>query len=465
MIKVESRKNQRIAVLGMGLSGMASAKALENSGANVTVWDDNSTQREKAERAGFKLSNPEFIDFSSQDALLIAPGIPLLVNPHPAVSAARAADKPITSDIELLIENCGRARLIGITGTNGKSTTTELTAHILAEAGLKHQAGGNLGLPALGFKHPCDQETLVLELSSFQLDITENAAFDIAILTNITPDHLDRHGTMDAYISAKRRIFLRPRVRGSSVAIISIDDPHSAEIHKKLERNNDWKVFPVSTKGKLINGVFVKNGILFDACSGMARRICDLNPISVLQGEHNQQNAACAYAAAMHAGVSEKSIVRGLQNFKGLPHRMERVGKINNIELINDSKATNVQAANIALNCSNDVFWIAGGRGKGEDFSPLAAHAKKIRAAFLIGEAAHDIAKILPETVPVTISNTLEKAFEHAIEAALRFSNAATILLSPACTAFDQFENFSERGNIFRAIAEKIKSGAYNERI
>ena len=154
MIKVESRKNQRIAVLGMGLSGMASAKALENSGANVTVWDDNSTQREKAERAGFKLSNPEFIDFSSQDALLIAPGIPLLVNPHPAVSAARAADKPITSDIELLIENCGTARLIGITGTNGKSTTTELTAHILAEAGLKHQAGGNLGLPALGFKHP-----------------------------------------------------------------------------------------------------------------------------------------------------------------------------------------------------------------------------------------------------------------------------------------------------------------------
>jgi len=458
-----SRKNQSIVVLGLGSSGMASAKALKKSGANVTVWDDNSDKREEAEKAGFTLLNPAFSDFASEDALLLAPGIPLLVNPHPAVSAARAAHKPITGDIELLIENCGAARLIGITGTNGKSTTTQLIARILAEAGLKHQAGGNLGPPALELKHPCKAETLVLEISSFQLDLTENATFDIAVLLNITPDHLDRHGTMDAYVSAKQRIFFRPRTEGSSIAIISIDDPYSAEIYSRLEKNTSWKIIPISTKKELINGVFVKNGILFDSRSGMQRIICDLRNISTLQGEHNQQNAACAYTATMHAGVPEPLIVSGLQKFKGLPHRMERVGKLKNIQFINDSKATNVQATNTALRCYNNVFWIAGGRSKGEDFSPLAENAEKIRAAFLIGEASNDIAHILPKTVKINISKTLESAFQHALQAALNFSGNPTILLSPACTAFDQFENFAARGDMFRELAKKVGSRFNNE--
>ena len=460
MIDVASRKNQNIAVLGLGVSGMASARALERSGATVTVWDDNADRRDEARDAGLHLSNPASTDFGKLDALLLAPGIPFAVKPHPAVTAARTAGRPVIGDIELLAENSAKARLIGITGTNGKSTTTALIAHLLTEAGLPCQAGGNLGPPVLEFDPPCDGETLVLELSSFQLDLIEQAPFDIAVLINISPDHLDRHGTMDAYIAAKKRLFRHPRRPGSSIAIIGIDDPHAAAVLADMSKDERWQVVPVSTTRETDGGVFVRNGVLFDARSGAARRICDLSGIPTLRGRHNHQNAACAYIAAICAGATENSIVSALKTFPGLPHRMEVVGQIGPIQFVNDSKATNVDAAITALASFEDVFWIAGGRGKGEDYAPLAAHAGHIKHAFLIGEAARDIASTLPADLPVTISETLDLAARQALAAARTDGGPATILLSPACASFDQFANFATRGDAFRTLAGKLAAEA-----
>jgi UDP-N-acetylmuramoylalanine--D-glutamate ligase len=456
VIEVNSRNDQTIAILGLGLSGMASAKALRASGAGVVVWDDNPELVARAKKDGFVASKPTEAELEKADALLVSPGISFSVMPHPAVTAARAIGKPIIGDIELLAENIGDTRLIAVTGTNGKSTTTSLIHHILNASNICCQIGGNIGNPVLNLAPPAPNQTLVLELSSFQLDLIDKTAFDISVLINISPDHLDRHGSMDDYISAKKRIFLNNQRSAAGIAIVGIDDAESGEIFEELSQRRNWKRIPISIKKRPSNGVFVHNHILTDGQSGENREICDLTQSGNLLGTHNHQNIACAYAACIPCGVTKIQFLDGLNSFPGLPHRLEKIGHFKNFEIINDSKATNVAAAITALSTFNNILWIAGGRNKGEVYRPFLDHISKVRHAFLIGEAASDIATALEGAVPTTISKTLENATWQAISAARETNNVTTILFSPGCASFDQFSNFSHRGEVFKEIVGNL---------
>ena len=456
MIEVISRKNQKIAVLGLGASGLATASALQKSGAKVTVWDDNRETRDKAYMDGFDVAELTEQHISNLDALLASPGIPLTVNRHPAIERAKALACPILGDIELLTENIGQTHLIGITGTNGKSTTTELVNHIFMKDGKPCEAGGNLGRPVLDFECPKTNQTYVVELSSFQLELSEKAAFDIAILLNIGPDHLDRHGTMDAYIAAKMRLFNHSRSGSSSIAIISIDDIESRKVFDFVKKKKDWEVIPVSVLRELQDGVFVKKGVMYDARQGDPSRICDLSNFTNLRGQHSYHNAACAYLAATCSGIPHDAIVHAFETFPGLPHRLELVKNFSDVEVINDSKATNIGAANTALSCFFNVYWIAGGRSKGENFEDLLAHAGRVKHAFLIGEAAGEISKAFGSMVPHTVCETLESATKEAIALSKIDPEPNTVLLSPACSSFDQFKNFSDRGNEFKRLIHLV---------
>ena len=452
MIEVVSRQNQKIAILGLGVSGLASAKALRKSGAKVTVWDDNLASRDRAVREGLDVVELTEPHISTLDALLASPGIPLTINRHPAIERAKALACPIINDIELLAENVGETHLIGITGTNGKSTTTELISHILEKNKGPCEAGGNLGRPVLEFELPKKNQAYIIELSSFQLELTKQAAFDIAVLLNIRPDHLDRHGTMEAYVSAKMRLFKKNRSGKKGIAIIGVDDIDSRGIFDILKNNKNWNVIPVSVLRELTNGVFVKKGVILDASQGEPDRICDLSRFPNLRGKHNHHNAACAYLAAKYSGVPKNIIVNSFETFHGLEHRLELVTSLLDVEVINDSKATNIAATNTALSCFNNVYWIAGGRSKGENFSGLLPYAASVNHAFLIGEASESLSEALTPTVSNTICENLENATRKAIETAKKDPQPATVLFSPACSSFDQFQNFSSRGREFKRI-------------
>lgn len=457
MINIHSRKDQHLAVFGLGASGLAAARALAASGADIEAWDDNSDQRNTASNMGLRLTAPSEMEFGKLDALVLAPGIPLTHKPHAIVEAARAADRPIIGDIELLVEACPRARFIGITGTNGKSTTTALLGHVLVQAGLEPQTGGNLGPPVLDFEPPEPGGLMVLELSSYQLDLTERATFDIAILLNLSPDHLDRHGDMDGYIAAKRRIFReRPDDRTARTAIIGIDDRLCRVVRDDLAGLGRWNVMSVSGDQLLESGVYVTNGTLFDALDGAARPVCDVSTIATLPGSHNWQNAAAAYAAARSLGVPSEDIADALASYPGLPHRAELVAAIGTVRYINDSKATNVEAAARAIASYGSIYWIAGGQAKDDKLDSLTSFAAHIRHAFLIGDAEDSFAAALEGIVPFTRSGDLASALSAAHDMAQKAAGEeSVVLLSPACASFDQWKNFEARGDAFRALVQK----------
>ncbi|MDA1323369.1 MAG: UDP-N-acetylmuramoyl-L-alanine--D-glutamate ligase [Proteobacteria bacterium] len=462
MIDIHSRKDQHLAVFGLGASGLAAARALAASGANVEAWDDNSDQRKNASDLGIRLTNPSDMEFRRIDALVLAPGIPLTHKPHAIVEQARAAGRPIIGDIELLIEACPQARFIGITGTNGKSTTTSLLGHILAQAGLAPQIGGNLGPPALAFKPPEPGGLMVLELSSYQLDLTDHATFDIAVLLNLSPDHLDRHGDMDGYIAAKRRIFReRPDDRTTRTAIIGVDDRLSSAVRDDLAGIGHWTVISVSGKQALDSGAYVTNGMLFDAIDSDAELVCDLSSIATLPGSHNWQNAAAAYAAARCLGVPRDCIADALATYPGLPHRAELVATIGAVRYINDSKATNVDAAARAIASYKAIYWIAGGQAKDKNLNAIIPFAAHIRHAFLIGDAEDSFATALDGIVPYTRCGDLTSALSASHGMAQHTGGEdAVVLLSPACASFDQWKNFEARGDAFRALVQKLAAEA-----
>lgn len=457
MIEIQSRKNQHIAVFGLGASGLAAARALSASGAAIAAWDDNTKQREAAADLGIKLTNPAEMDFEHLDALILAPGIPLTHKPHAIVTKARAANRPVLGDIELLVEACPNARFIGITGTNGKSTTTALLGHILSDAGLAPQTGGNLGPPVLDFDPPAPGGLMVLELSSYQLDLTERATFDIAVFLNLSPDHLDRHGDMDGYTAAKKRIFrTRPNDANTRTAIIGVDDALSRSVRDDIAGRAGWTVVSVSGQQQLDSGVYVIDGVLYDAIEETPRKVCDLSPIAALPGSHNWQNAAAAYAAARALGVSSPDIAHGLASYPGLPHRAELVATIGTVRYINDSKATNIEAAARAIASYESVFWIAGGQAKDNNLDDITSLASHIRHAFLIGDAADAFAVALDGVVPYTKSGDLATALSAAHEFAQSADEPdAVVLLSPACASFDQWKNFEARGDAFRTMVRK----------
>ena len=452
MIACEGYATKHVAVVGLGRSGLAAARALCRSGARVLAWDDGEAARDAAEAEGIPVRDPGRINWAAMDALVLSPGIAhTYPAPHDAARLAKDAGVPIIGDAELLATSGTGAPMIAITGTNGKSTTTALVGHILEHAGRDVEVGGNLG-PAI-----CDMAMMelgsayVLELSSYQLELCPSARFKVAVLLNITPDHLDRHGGMGGYIRAKKNIF---RAQGAGdISVVGIDDEASTAIYNELKAKNSRKIIPISCQKKAPGGVYIDGSMLIDDLQNDAVKVMDVAKLVHLPGCHNAQNIAAAYATARMMGVSVDDIITGVQSFPGLAHRQERLGELNGVAFVNDSKATNAQATAKALVCYDNIYWIAGGLAKDGGLEGLEALMNAVRGAFLIGDAAEVFADFLNEKVKVEMCGDLQTATETAFAAAQADGlGDATVLLSPACASFDQFKCFEHRGDIFRAI-------------
>ena len=460
MIHIPAVADQPVAVMGLGKSGLSAAAALHASGAEVWAWDDNAARRAEAQEAGFAPVDLSTCDWKRVRSLVLSPGIPhSFPRPHKAAELARKAGVEIIGDIELLARAQPDARYLGVTGTNGKSTTTALLGHVLAKLGKAAQIGGNIGAPVLEFA-PAAGGFYVIEMSSYQLELTHSLIFDVAILLNITPDHLDRHGGMDGYVAAKRRIFKGQR--RPQTAVIGVDDALSNRIHEDLRGALAQIVIPISAARTVEGGVFVVDGVLHDAIVGAPRRIADLRPIATLPGRHNWQNAAAVYAACRAIGLDGQVIVDAMTSYPGLPHRQELVAVVDGALYINDSKATNADAAAKALGCYDDIYWIAGGQAKEGGIAALAEYFPRMRKAYLIGAAAAAFGETLGKAAPWEIVGTLEAAVAAAHRDAHNDKNGpgAVVLLSPACASFDQFPNFEARGDLFRRLALALPGAA-----
>lgn len=454
MICATSFKNQKIAILGLGRSGLSAALALNAGGAEVFAWDDTAEQRVAATVRGIHLMNFAAVGLADIGCLVVSPGIPLThPEPHPVVAMARAGGLEVIGDVELFVRTIERSRLIGITGTNGKSTVTSLLGHLMRASGVDVQIGGNLGEPVLNLERFQSSGTFVLELSSYQLDLINTASFDVAVWTNLTSDHLDRHGGIQGYIDAKKNIFKRQD--SSCVAVVSVDDEVSRRVFHELIHRNIQKVMPISSKRPVEGGVYVKDGCLYDNLKDENIRVANLREFHGLPGQHNWQNAAAAFATARVCGLATSSIVCGLQSYPGLPHRLEEIACVKGIRFINDSKATNITAAVRALECYPAIYWIAGGRAKEFRLEPLMHVFSRIAHVFLIGESAEIMAETVNGHLSFTISKTLDAAVRQATKAALAADGEPPVVLfSPACASFDQFRNFEVRGDVFRSLVQ-----------
>jgi len=456
-----------VAVLGLGRSGMATALALRASGVEIAAWDDEPAGRKAAEARGIDLVDLNESDLAGMRFLVLSPGIPRhFPEPHPVARQADRVGCPIIGDIELLYRAEPDARYVGITGTNGKSTTTALIGHILAEAGMPIAVGGNLGTPVLTFPSLGSGGVYVLEMSSYQLDLIDTVTFDAAVLLNITPDHLDRHGGMDGYIAAKERIFAgqsRMRPHGRPAAIIGVDSAPSREMAARLAARGHDRLIPISVGASAPGGISVIDGWLVDDLTHVGRRSVDLKTIRRLPGAHNWQNAAAAWAAARVSGVPAATIEAALRSFPGLVHRQQLVRTIGRVAYVDDSKATNVDAAEKALASYENIYWIAGGRAKDGGFTGLDPFLPHVTHAFLIGEAAAEMAEWLNGKAHFSFAGAMEGAVSAAHAMAVADGAAAVVLLSPACASFDQYPNFEVRGRHFVSLVEALpgeESGA-----
>lgn len=444
-------KGKPVAVLGLGRSGLSVFEACKKAGIDTVLWDDGEDMRKAAAEKGAVVEDFTTGDFSRFACLCLAPGIPLThPAPHPAVIAAKKAGIEVIGDMELFHRALPEARTIGITGTNGKSTTTALIGHILTAAGTPCAVGGNIGEAVLGLPMQEAGALYVLELSSYQLDLMASFSPDISVLINISPDHLDRHGGMEGYMAAKERIF-----RGKGIGIIGVDDDGSAAIFARQRKEGQRRMTPVSCLRPMTQGVFVSSeGELFDGPHG----VVDLNTCPALRGRHNWQNAALAYTACRAAGVDTAAIAKGLQSFPGLEHRQKIVTSLHGVTYINDSKATNDDAAAMALSTYKPVYWIAGGKDKGSGFEKCEKYLGHVRHVFLIGAAEDVMAAWLDaHKKPYTRCGTLEKAVRAAHDMAQKDAlDHAAVLLSPACASFDQFKSFEQRGARFTELVREV---------
>ncbi|MGV1823657.1 Mur ligase family protein [Agrobacterium vitis] len=513
MIPVTSFSDRSVALFGLGGSGLATARALVAGGASVTVWDDNPDSVEKARVEGLEARDLRQIDWSRLSAFVLSPGVPLThPKPHWTVDMAKAAGVEIIGDIELFVRE-RRAKapdcpFIAITGTNGKSTTTALVGHILRHNGYDVQMGGNIGTAVLTLEPPAPDRYYVVECSSYQIDLAPGIDPTAGILLNLTPDHLDRHGSMENYAAVKERL-----VSGSGVAIIGVDDDYCKTIAERQERvraansHSGLREAPPSA----LPGISPSGGEIKDAAAqfpfsvapeatvlsmpisplegemsgrtegGASRRvirisqhthlqdglynrdhrifrgddlIADLNGIATLRGSHNAQNAAAAIAACLTVGLSKEQIQAGLSSFAGLKHRMQPVGRRGHVVFVNDSKATNAEASAPALSSYERIYWIAGGLPKQGGIASLSPLFPRIAKAYLIGEAASGFAATLGNAVTYEISGTLDRALAHASADAQDDGNGGevAVMLSPACASFDQYKNFEVRGEAFVSL-------------
>jgi UDP-N-acetylmuramoylalanine--D-glutamate ligase len=445
------------AVLGLGRTGRSSCRALTASGARVWAWDDDPERRREAAASGIPIVDLAICNWGQIDRLVLSPGIPLThPRPHRLVRRARAHGVPVVGDLELLVENQPERRIVGITGTNGKSTTTALIAQLLRGAGRGAQLGGNIGLPILDLWPTPVEDIYVLELSSFQLELTEHLRCAVAVILNVSPDHLERHGSMAGYVRAKRRILRNQRA--SDWAVLGVDDQHGRELHQELSDQAEQRVLPIAVGQALARGIYVIDGQLYDAMAGPARAMIDLRPIRSLRGAHNWQNAAAAYGAVRALGLEPEAIAAVLPRFQGLPHRLEAVATIDGVQFVNDSKATNPEAAARALASFERIYWIAGGRPKDGGLDPVLPWLDRVRHAYLIGEAAEAFARALAGRVPCTQSGDLANAVHEAAAAARADrTGSPVVLLAPACASFDQFRDFEARGETFKRLVGELE--------
>ena len=457
MIRVEQFRNRNVLVFGLARTGIAAVRALEAGGAQAMAWDDSAKARAEAQAAGLVLADPATLDWTKLAAVVLSPGVPLThPQPHALVRAAAAAGVPVIGDVELFAGTSARgpAPVIGITGTNGKSTTTALVGHLVAASGRPAAVGGNLGRAVLDLDPVPASGAYVIELSSFQIDLLPTLAPDVAVLLNITPDHLDRHGDMAGYAAVKECLFAHQQ-RGQT-AIIGVEDDWCRAIAERVA-NGPQRLLRISTEAVVEQGVFVQNGVLFDAIDGPAEQVVDLRAFDRLPGRHNWQNAAAAYAAARTLGIPRAAILEGLASFPGLSHRMELVAEIDGVRFVNDSKATNADAAAKALAAYPAIWWIAGGKAKAGGIESLGEFFPRIRHAYLIGDAATTFAGTLDGQVACTLSGDLATAIASAFADARRVpADKPVVLLSPACASFDQFKDYEQRGDSFRALAQAL---------
>jgi UDP-N-acetylmuramoylalanine--D-glutamate ligase len=459
VIPVTTFAGKKVAVFGLGGSGLVSASALLAGGADVVAFDDNVESVAKASAAGIPTADLRQADWSKIAALVLAPGVPLThPEPHWIVTLAHKAGVAVIGDIELFCRERAKlapgAPFVAITGTNGKSTTTALIAHLVASAGLDAQLGGNIGTAILSLQPPQAGRVHVIECSSYQIDLAPSLDPSVGILLNLSEDHLDRHGTMEHYAEVKERLVAG--VPKSGTAIVGVDDDWCRAIADRLEQAGK-RVVRISVRQALSNGIYVTEGRVMRATPTGVTSIAELGGIGSLRGQHNAQNAACAAAAALALGLEPPAIQAGLRSFPGLAHRMEELGRRGAVLYVNDSKATNADSAAQALACFSDIFWIAGGKPKTGGIESLRGFFPRIRKAYLIGEAAEEFAATLSPGVPHEIDGTLDKA----LAAATRDAEASTVaepvvLLSPACASFDQYRNFEVRGDAFRDLVRAL---------
>ncbi|HET6156946.1 MAG TPA: UDP-N-acetylmuramoyl-L-alanine--D-glutamate ligase [Dongiaceae bacterium] len=448
-IRIPDVAGKVVALLGLGRTGSATAAALQASGATVWAWDDNEQAR-AALPAGMIVDLAK-ANWSRPEMLVMSPGIPHThPAPHPVAALAKDAGKKLIGDIELLYRAMPNQRYVGITGTNGKSTTTTLIAHILRQGGKRVEVGGNLGAAALSLEPLPGDGIYVLELSSYQLELTPTPICDVAILLNITPDHLSRHGGIDGYIDAKALI-LRPKGRGS-IGVLGVDDQPCRDLFTKLQKAGR-KLIPISVERTATGGVDAVNGLLTDRTGAKPEEVIDLKTIATLPGSHNWQNAAAAYIAARAMGLDRAAIVAGLKTYPGLAHRQQLIATIDGVRYVNDSKATNADAAAKALVCYDNIYWIIGGRAKEGGLAGLDPFYARVRHAYLIGECANEFARHLRGKLAFTQCGTLDKAVAAAhADARKDRKPGAVVLLSPACASWDQYPNFEARGDHFRDL-------------
>lgn len=432
MISSRVFAGRRYAVLGLARSGLATVEALVASGAGVTAWDDREEARDDAMALGADIGNPLEIDLIGFAGVVVSPGVPL--NRHPIAAHAREAHVPVIGDIELFAEardELPAHKVVGITGTNGKSTVTALVTHMLESAGIPTLMGGNIGLPILSRDPLPEGGVYVLELSSYQIDLSHSLACDIAVLTNLSPDHLDRYDGFTGYAASKARLFsLQHR---DQVAIVAVDDDPSKMIASRINH----RLHRVSGK--------------------------DIDPVDqarwpALQGPHNAQNAVCAIAVCRVLGLNDEQIERGLATYKSLPHRMELVGEVGGVSWFNDSKATNAASAAPALAAfppapDQRLHWIAGGKAKGDGLAACRPWFGHVKRAYLIGEAMAPFAAEIGDALPVDLSGDMATAVAHAAAAA---KPGDIVLLSPACASFDQFTDYEQRGDVFRGLVQAL---------
>lgn len=463
MIPVQGYKGCRVAVLGLGRSGLAAASALRAGGADALCWDENAKARARAEAAGLTL-----FDLNTRDAwddvaaLIVSPGIAhLYPKPNKLIARATEAGVPVDNDIGLFFQSFAtpewsgfeRApKVVAVTGSNGKSTTSALIAHVLDHAGRDVQLAGNIGRGVLDIDPASDGVVVVLELSSYQCELARALTPDIAVFTNLSPDHLDRHGGLGGYFAAKRRLFAEG---GPDRAVIGVDEAEGVYLAGQLSQNAaDDRVIRVSVARKLAGPgwqVTTRKGHLAEWRKGRQIASIDLRAVGSLPGVHNHQNACCAYAVARSLGLAPKLVEAAFHSFRGLPHRSQIIANSGGVRYVNDSKATNVDAAAAALQAFDRVRWIAGGMGKDGGIADLAPHLGRVAKAYLIGHSAQDFMLQMGDT-PHEICETMEVAVARAMQDA---QPGDTVLLAPAAASFDQYADFEARGDAFIHAVQK----------